>query len=105
MERRRYGAVRQLTCEIKNKADNYTIGWKNDHSCQSLYEQCALRQLKHIEYELLPSGRCSPNRFKNSFVPASVRILTSLNDCYTSIYLANTVISFQFNRDVKRENV
>ena len=60
---------------------------------QSIYEQSVLRQAEkilsdqthilHTEYQLLPSGRrfrvptCRLNRFRNSFVPTSIKILNA----------------------------
>ena len=67
---------------------------KNDYqTLQSIYEQTVFRQAQrivtepshilHLEYELLPSGRryrvttCKLNRFKNSFVPTSIKFLNN----------------------------
>lgn len=66
-------------------------GQKDYPSIQSLFEQCVLKEAKRIlsdpshvlfsSYELLPSGRryriprCKLNRFNNSFVPVSIRLL------------------------------
>ncbi len=69
------------------------IGVKEQTPLQIIYEQATLRQANKIvcdpshvlytEYELLPSGRrfraprCRLNRFKNSFIPVSIKLLNS----------------------------
>lgn len=71
------------------QTDMEVIGRPEDCSLQSLYEESVLKRrvlcdpahIPHSEHELSLSGRqdrgplCKHNRFKNSFVPASIRIL------------------------------
>lgn len=89
-----------LSVHLKNKlsrlihAAGKIIGVKEHFSSQSIYEQATLQQankivcdpshILHGEYELLPSGRrfrvphCRLNRFKNSFVPVSIKLLNKV---------------------------
>ncbi len=88
-----------LTVQLKTKLARLVhtamkvMGRNEYQPLQSTYEQSVLQRAQriltdpthilHLEYELLPSGRryrvphCKLNRFKNSFVPTSIKLLNS----------------------------
>ena len=88
-----------LTAKLKTKLARLVhtamkvIGKSSYQTLQSIYEQSVLSQAQriardpshilHSVYDLLPSGRryrvpcCKLNRFKNSFVPTSIKLLNA----------------------------
>lgn len=88
-----------LSAQLKSKlvrliaVSMKVMGKREYQPLQSLYDQSVLRPAQRIladpahvlysEYNLLPSGRryrvprCKLNRFKNSFVPHSIKLLNS----------------------------
>ena len=86
-----------LSVQLRNKlsrlihAAGKITGVKEQVSSQTIYDQATLQKaykiindpshILHSEFELLPSGRrfrvphCRLNRFKNSFIPASIKMV------------------------------